>query len=39
MLFSFKGTFVQIEIDLKEHYVCGYHPDPWGFKIKEEWDI
>lgn len=39
MLFSVKGALVQIRIDLEEHYVCGCHPDPWGFKIKEEWGM
>ncbi|TRZ17442.1 hypothetical protein HGM15179_009696 [Zosterops borbonicus] len=33
------SALTQIGIDLKEHYVCGYHPDPWGLKIKEEWTI
>lgn len=39
MLFSVKGALVQIGIDLEEHYVSGCHPDPKGFKIKEEQGI
>lgn len=39
MLFSVKGALIQIGIDLKEQYVCGYHLNPWGLKIKEEWTI
>jgi len=39
MIVSVKGALVQRGIDLEKYCVCGCHPDPWGFKIKEDWGI